>query len=327
MTAALLDALEGRSEMPRVVSEGSRRLIEYGPGNGHELYPEMVDVGLQLERMSTDGVELSLLSSNVPGVDWFEPREGVAVARAVNDELAGLVAEHSGRLAGLALLPMRDPEAAARELSRAVDAGLSGGTVFSNVAGSPLDEERFRVVFEHAAALGAPIMIHPTFPLSAKAMDAYALIPTVGFLTDTTVAVLRLILGGAFERDADLRLYLPHAGSLLPQLAGRIDNEAGRLPGGMGDLTVAPSEQLRLLYTDVVCDWPPALRSCLELLGPDRVMFGSDFPFWQARSSIETLAASGLDTAALAAISYRNALDLFRLPLAVDPDLDPDSAG
>ena len=110
-------------------------------------------------------------------------------------------------------------------------------------------------------------------------LDAYALIPTLGFLVDTTNAVLRLTLGGLFERHPGLKLVLAHAGSLIPQLVGRIDYEASRLPGGTGKLSVAPSEALALLHTDSVCVWPPALRSTLAFLGPERVMFGSDYPY------------------------------------------------
>jgi predicted TIM-barrel fold metal-dependent hydrolase len=194
-----------------------------------------------------------------------------------------------------------------------VGGGAVGAMIFSNVAGAPLDEPRFEVVFETAARLGVPIYIHPTYPLVAKTLDAYALIPTLGFLVDTTTAVLRLTLGGLFERHPDLKLVLGHAGSLLPQLVGRIDYEAARAPGGTGKLSGPPSEALALLHTDSVCVWPPALRSTLEFLGPERVMLGTDYPFWDPQRSLDALAAAGFADDVVQRITSGNARRLFGL--------------
>jgi aminocarboxymuconate-semialdehyde decarboxylase len=214
----------------------------------------------------------------------------------------------------MAVLPMQAPADAAAELERAVAAGLKGGVVYSNVAGSDLDAVAgVDAVVDAAAALGVPLMIHPTYPLSAAATDAYALIPTIGFLVDTSMAALRLIFGGLYERHPDFKLYLCHAGSLLPQLAGRIDYEGTRFPGGTGKLEALPSERIAQLYTDTVCVWPPALRSTIELVGGEHVMFGSDYPFWEARATVDALTRAELAPEASAAIEAGNAARLFGL--------------
>jgi aminocarboxymuconate-semialdehyde decarboxylase len=180
--------------------------------------------------------------------------------------------------------------------------------IYSNVAGQPLDPERIADVLDVAADRRLPLMIHPTYPLSAQAMDAYALISTVAFLVDTTVATLRLVLGGAYEGRTELPLVLCHAGSLLPQLAGRVDYEAERHGvTGLGRLEARPSERLRLLYTDTVCAWPPALRSAVDLFGPDRIMFGTDYPFWSPQRSREALAGAGLAAEEVTRIEHGNA--------------------
>jgi len=311
LASTLVAALERRTELPRISDGAAGRQIEYGKGNVHPVQDNMGDVELRLREMDEQGIDVAVLSINIPGVDWFPPEDGLVVARDVNDELADLVAAYPDRLAALATLPMQAPEAAAAELSRVMAAGFSGALIYSNVAGAPLDQPGFRVVFDAAAELGAPLYIHPTFPLSASTVDAYALIPTLGFMFDTTTAALRLVLDGLFERHPDFRLVLAHAASLLPQLAGRIDYEAERHTNGRGALSVEPSEHLRLIYTDSVCVWPPALRSTLELLGPGHVMFGSDYPFWEPERSFRTLAQTGLDGATLTAIRESNARRLF----------------
>jgi aminocarboxymuconate-semialdehyde decarboxylase len=172
-------------------------------------------------------------------------------------------------------------------------------------------------VFDTAAELDVPIFVHPTYPLSAATLDAHALIPTLGFLVDTTTAALRLVLDGLYERHPGFKLVLAHAGSLLPQLAGRVDYEAERAPNGTGALSVRPSEHLRLIYTDTVCVWQPALRSALDLVGDEHMMFGSDYPFWDPRRTLATLADAGLDAVTAARVSSRNARAVYGLDAAV----------
>ena len=309
LPATLVDALRRRTELPRI-SDGQ---IEYGEGNGHALLPNMGDLELRLHDMDEQGIDLAVLGANVPGVDWFPAGDAPAIARDVNDELNDLAAAHPDRLAALATLPMQAPDAAAAELERAVGGGAVGAMIYSNVAGTALDDPVFGVVFDAAAALGVPLYIHPTYPLVAKELDAYALISTLGFLVDTSTAALRLVLGGLYERHPDFALVLAHAGSLIPQLVGRIDYEAARMPNGMGSLSAPPSETLKLLYTDSVCVWSPALRSTLDLLGPERVMYGSDYPFWDPALGFRALDDAGLGDDVRGRVDGANAERIFGL--------------
>jgi predicted TIM-barrel fold metal-dependent hydrolase len=273
----------------------------------------MADLGLRLSEMDAQRIDLAVVSVNIPGCDWFPPADGEAVARAVNDELVDLVRAHPDRLAAFATLPMQSPEAAASELERAHGRRFAGAMVYSNAAGRPLDAPDLRVVFDAAAHLGFPIYIHPTFPLTAATVDAYALIPTLGFLFDSTTAALRLVLDGLYERHPDFKLVLAHVASLIPYIVGRIDYEAERHANGLGAISVRPSEHLRLLYTDAVCVWPPTLAMVTDFLGPERIMFGTDYPFWDPARTFETLDAAGLDADAAGAIRSRAAERLFAL--------------
>ena len=300
LPAALVSALEARRDLPMITREGDRRLIHYGAGNIHPMLPAMSDIERRLADMDEQGIDLAVLSVNVPGADWFPAADGPVVARDINDELADLVARHPGRLAAMACMPMQAPEAAAAELERTHALGFHGGMVFSNAAGEPLD---------------TPIYVHPTYPLTAATVDAYALIPTVGFLFDTTTAALRLVLGGLYERHPHFKLVLSHVASLVPFIVGRIDYEAERHRdvGGWGALSAPPSEHLRLLYTDVVSVWPPAVRITVEFLGAERVMYGSDYPFWDPVRSTEALAACEFDDVAMRAIEHETANAVFGL--------------
>ena len=297
LAEALVSAMEGRPDLPRISGAGDSRVIEYGQGNVHPLLPAMVDLERQERETGAAGVERAVLTVNLPGVDWFDEADGVAVARDVNDELAQLTRDNPNRLAALAVLPMQTPTEAAAELERADGLGLRGAMIYSNVAGEPLDPVALNDLFDVAVNRDLPLTIHPTYPLSAPSLDAYALIPTLGFLVDTTAAALHLILGGAYEGRGALKLVLCHAGSLLPQLVGRIDYEAERHGAkGLGLLagTALPSERIELLYTDAVCASGHALRNTLDLLGPDRVMFGSDYPFWEHGRTMDAIDDAGL---------------------------------
>jgi predicted TIM-barrel fold metal-dependent hydrolase len=303
----LVDILARREELPRLVERDGMRFVEYGPGAAYPLVPSMTDAARKLTEMDAGGVALSALSVNIPGLDWLAPSEAGPVARAVNDELAAMVAAHADRFSAFAALPLQVPDVAVAELERTTALGLHGTMIYSNVAGRHLDEPAFRSVFDAAAQLNSPVLLHPTYPLSGASIDAYALVPVLGFLFDTATATMRLIFDGLYERHPEFALILAHVGSVLPFIVGRLDYESGRIPGGRGALTVAPSEHLRRLNVDTVSAWPPALRLAIDFLGASHVLFASDHPFWDPARTHEALDELELTPQERAAINGGNA--------------------
>jgi len=199
------------------------------------------------------------------------------------------------------------------ELERAMANGLRGALIYSNVAGRSLDEPEFRPLFDATERLGAPIFLHPTYPLSAPGLDVHALIPVLGFLFDTTTATMRLILDGLFDRNPDLKLILGHVGSVIPYILGRIDYESSRIPGGLGALDGMPSEHIRRLHVDTVSAWPPAIELVIEYLGADRVLYATDHPFWDPARTRDALAEVELSSQDREAIETGNAERLLRI--------------
>lgn len=310
----MVSVLEARTEPPCIVlRDGGNRFVQYGASAGYPLLPEMVDVDRKLAAMDDGGVAYSVLSVNIPGLDWFDAAEAPAIARAVNDELADMVRARPDRFGAFAALPLQTPDAAAGELERAIGLGLHGTMIYSNVAGQPLDKPELRQVFATAAGLKAPILLHPTLPLSAPSVSVHALVPVLGFLFDTATATLRLIFDGLYERHPDLKLILGHLGSVLPYIVGRVDYESMRLPGGTGALTGPPSEQLRRLYIDTVSNWPPAYKLAIDFFGLDRLLFATDHPFWEMRLAHDALDQLGLTSQERGSIESGNALALLAL--------------
>ena len=304
---AMVEALGRRDEAPRLVDGAKGRLVTVGEGSAYPLLPEMVELDRKIEKMDEAGLGMSVLSVNIPGLDWFNERDIEAVTRDTNDQMAAAVAAYPDRFAAFAALPMQRPELAVTELERAMGLGLCGAMLYSNVAGRQLDEPEFRQVFEAADRLGAPLLMHPTYPLSAPTLTAHALVPVLGFLFDTSNATLRLILDGIFDRHPDLKLILGHAGSILPYILGRVDLESGRIPGGLGALDSPPSEHFKRLYVDTVSGWPPALSLVIDYLGVDRVMYATDHPFWDPDWTRDALAQLDLSEDDREAIERGNA--------------------
>jgi aminocarboxymuconate-semialdehyde decarboxylase len=310
---ALLSALGSRQAAPRIADRGGKPFVEYGPGSAVPLSPVFSEVDLILDRMEEAQVDHSVLSVTIPGVDWLDAQEAEEVADESNRETAAIVARYPKRFSGLATVPLQAPDRAVRVLKRAIDMGLRGAMIYSNVAGGHLDDPGLRRFFDVAAELDVPVMLHPTYPLCASTMTSYGLIEMAAFLFDTTTAALRLVFDGLYDRHPNFKFIVPHAGSLIPYFVGRIDHFGSARPGSTGHIHGAAGDHIRKFYVDTVCDWAPAVRFCVDFFGVDRVMFGSDHPFWPMLPARRTLAEVGLTEQERLKIEHENAVRLFRL--------------
>ncbi|CAB4903684.1 unannotated protein [freshwater metagenome] len=307
---AIIQALRLRSEAPRLLDGQS--LVDCGSGLIYPLLPGLIDIDGQLARMKIQGITTRLLSVPPPGVAGLSRADAITVARDANDELAALSQSTGGKLRGLAVLPLQHPDAAADELVRAAGIGLAGAQLLSNAEGRPLDGPEYHVLFAAAAENDVTLVIHPTLPIDRTAVDAAGLMTTLGFLFDTTACVARLVISGIYDRHPDLKLLLPHVGSTIPLLLGRFDYEF-ELMGIQLPFPGRPSEHLRRLYVDCVCVSPAALRLAVETFGADRIMFGSDEPFWTAERAVQTLDATQLNADDVEMIRNGTAQVLFGL--------------
>jgi predicted TIM-barrel fold metal-dependent hydrolase len=305
-----VEALEGREEAPRLERRGGDLFLDLAGGGSFPLHPGMTELSDHEEGMASAGIDQEILSITPPGVDNMDASEAVAVARASNDALADLSTGHNDRFRGLAMLPAVDPERAAEELQRAVGLGLRGGVLMTNVQGARLDEDQFRPIFEAAAELDVPIVLHPTPPAQPEPFLGYALMTIVGFIAETTVCTLRLVLSGLFERHNDFKLLVPHVGAAIPYLFGRIGYEVSRYHVDTA-LSAPVEEYLRRLYLDSVSVFPSAMKLAVDMVGPDRFLFATDEPFWERERAVKALDETGWDGDMLDKVSSGNAEQLF----------------
>ncbi len=270
------------------------RDLAFRPASQGETSRRLLDLGAdRLTAMDDTGMDVQVLSLTTPGLQNLPAAEAVALQRASNDALADAVRARPDRFQGLATLATADPAAAAAELDRAVTRlGLNGAMVFGRTGERNLDDPTSWPIFEAAEALRAPLHLHPQSPPPAvrsayysgfgDSVDAAFATFGVGWHYDAGVQFLRLVLGGVLDRFPGLQVIVGHWGELVLFFLDRIKQlvAAAQLPRSLDEyvrdhLVVAPSGILSQRY----------LRWAVEVLGADRIVFSTDYPFEGASRS------------------------------------------
>ena len=193
---------------------------------------QFTSVEKRLADMDVMGIDIQALTP-APNQTYYDtpPDLGIATARAINDNIADIVARHPDRFVGLGTVPFQAPELAVAELERLHRSlGLRGIEIATNVAGEDLSADRFRPIFAKAEELGLTIFMHPTGFTEARRFGDHYFTNVIGNPLDTTVAVHHLIFGGVLEQCPKLKLVLAHGGGYLPAYSGRIDHAASARP-------------------------------------------------------------------------------------------------
>ena len=306
-------------------------------GPGRDLKDQARQVGSRAERLMRDlcdigegrivqmdaaGIDMQVVSLTAPGVEQLEAAEAVALARDTNDALAEAVAKRPTRLSGFAALPIAAPDQAAKELERRFSGqAFAGALINGHQRGRYLDDKFFWPVLEAAESLGAPIYLHPTRPpkpVIEASFGGFAPLvtemlagPGFGWHIETAVHVLRMVMGGVFDRFPKLQIVIGHMGEGLPFFMQRVD----RMPVELTQLKRPVSAYLldNLHYTFAGFNFPPTFLDLLLEVGVSRIMFSADYPYGsmaKARAFLEQIPVS---TADRARIAHGNAEKLFRL--------------
>lgn len=296
--------------------------LKFG-GPAATLLEQLCDLGdKRIAEMDAANIEMQILSLTSPGAEQLEAADAVSLARETNDYLADAVRSHPTRFGGFATLPTAGPNAAAAELERTIrDYGFKGALINGHIQGRYLDDQFFWPIFERAEALHVPIYLHPTQPPKPVIEAWYGgFAPIVtemlagagwGWHIETAVHMIRIILGGTFDRYPRLQLVVGHMGETLPFMLQRLDV----MPMAMTKLNRPISSYLRenLHYTFSGFNFTPTFLDLLLQVGVDRIMFSADYPYAamaQARAFLDQLPVS---TADRERIAHGNAERLFGL--------------
>ena len=282
-----------------------------------------LDMGAaRLADMEAAGIDMQVLSyGGAPQL--LPPAQAIDLNRAANDRLAEAVHAHPSRFAGLATLPWQAPEAAARELERAVtQLGLKGALINGRPGETFLDDARYAPILATLDALNAPLYVHPGLPLPAvqapyyggfdRELTARLSMFGWGWHNEAGVQVIRMLLAGVFDRYANLQVISGHWGEMAPFFLQRLEDSIPQEASGLArpivqtyreHVYVSPSGMLTA----------PHFQFILDVMGADRILYSIDYPYQSldgARAFIEGLPISDDDKRKIA---YRNAERLFGL--------------
>jgi predicted TIM-barrel fold metal-dependent hydrolase len=282
---------------------------------GHDILKQIGDLGDErLRHMDAAGIDVQVLSFGQPGPQGFAADVAIPMARDANDRLAAAVAKHPTRFAGFGALPTADPQAAARELERAVkELGFKGAMIHGHTQGVFLDDKKFWPVFETAEKLGVPIYLHPAMPHPDAVKAYFAGYEELqgsawGFAIDTSCHFLRIVFAGVFDAYPKLKIILGHLGEGLPFAMHRL-NEHATLSAKRRGLQKAPIDYLRdnLIVTTSGNWYEPAFVCTLLALGADNILFAVDWPYEANSVGMEFLRKLSISDADRDKIAYRNA--------------------
>ncbi|MBO4253327.1 amidohydrolase family protein [Streptomyces griseorubiginosus] len=321
-TQALTDANAGHPLLKRLLlRQRDGRLRQ--PALRGNILQQLLDLGDQrLAAMDAAGIDIQVVSHTTPGPETLEVSLARRLAVEANDIAAAAIDARPDRFAGFATLPVPDPDASAKELERAVNSlGFVGAMINGHVDGRYLDDQFFWPVFEAAEALDVPLYLHPTLPpqpvidacYSGFSEDIETALSAAawGWHVDTGLHVLRLILGGVFDRFPRLQLIIGHMGELLPPMIWR----AGFMLNGLSGL----DRQLQEYFFENISITTSGLfdhasfAAAVHAVGIDRILFSVDYPYSsndQAREFLDRLPVSVPDREKLA---HANAERLLRL--------------
>lgn len=288
------------------------------PGGAQpELLQRLLDIeSVRLRDMDANGVDMQLLGLTAPGVQMFEPALAAQLARAANDQLAGVVSRHPSRFAALGTFAPQDPATAVKEMERVIrDLKLNGFIVNSHTNNEYLDQQKYWPILEAAEALGAPLYIHPRAPSDGMAAPFrdYRLDAAVwGYGVEVGTHAVRLMMSGALDRFPKLRIVIGHMGEAVPFWLWRLDY-MGNPARGRSPQKLLPSEYFRrnfAITTSGVED-PLALRYCIDRLGVDSVMWAIDYPYQPSAPAVAFINAAPLTTEERRKVCHANAERIF----------------
>ena len=277
--------------------------------------PPLLDLDRRWQVMDSMRVDRQILSGWADLFGYGMPAaEGARWCRLFNEALCEAARQNETRLSALATAPLQDAQLAAQELEHGVkQCGAVGGVIAANVDDVSLGETDLDAFWATAVDLDVPIFIHPAQPQMPARTGKYGMLQVVQFTYDTTASVGSLIFSGVMDRFPALKLILSHGGGYYPYQAFRFDRVHRNMPAEEAPAQ-APSAYRRRFYYDTVLYDAQPLGYLKNLVGSDRMMLGTDYPFPVVENDpVGLLENAGLTPEELAQMSGGLAQKLFKL--------------
>ncbi|MFE5856479.1 MULTISPECIES: amidohydrolase family protein [unclassified Streptomyces] len=315
---------ESESRLLQGAGEPWLRVHQDGSGTGmmmsgtEEYRPvtaSLWDPERRLIEMDALGIDVQAISSTPLMFGYAAPPDRAAEwCELVNDRILEYCAQDPQRLIPLCQVPLQDTQLACEMASKAAAAGHRGVHIGNHIGERTLADADVLGFLTHCAREGIPVLIHPWDMLGDGRMDRNMLRWLVGMPAETQLSILGLALSGAFEKlPESLKLCFCHGGGSFAFLLGRADNAWHNRDIVRADSPKPPSAYARRFYVDTAVFDPRALRLLVDVMGPDRVMLGTDFPFPLGEQQPGTVVRDcpGLTEAEQAMILGSNAVEFF----------------
>ena len=271
----------------------------------------------RIAAMDEGGVDLQILSLAATGQEQLSAADATSLVHDANDAAFEASRRHPGRFSLFASLALKDPETAAAELERGVtELGCVGGFLNGTEGGDFLDNPRFEPVFEAAQRLGVPLYLHPS-PPPPVVRDAYFsglpeksayFLSTAGYgwHAELGMHTLRLILGGVFDRFPALKMIIGHMGEELPFSVMRAQDGLSQAVTGL-ERPVSEYFFDHFVITTSGYFTQPPLRTAVDVMGVDRVLYSVDYPYRANTAGTALLQGASMAVSDLQKVAAGNA--------------------
>jgi 6-methylsalicylate decarboxylase len=282
-----------------------------------------------IDAMDQVGIATAILSR--PGIPVSEADRARKLARETNEQGARLVRDYPGRFGLFATLPLFDVEGSLNEIAHSFDTlKADGACLVTSYDNRWVGDPSFAPVFDELNRRRAVVFVHPTTPPCCTDLSLRTEVAELGVRNtalenqfDTARGIVSVVLNGTLYRCPNIKFIFCHGGGALPTLHERLDHLIGddqstRTDGGSDGgykSKFVPNgfdNELKKLYLDVVRVANPANFAMLQqLMPPDRLLFGTDYPPVQMSETASGLSRLRLDANVRRGIERDNALALF----------------
>jgi aminocarboxymuconate-semialdehyde decarboxylase len=258
-----------------------KAMVMMGQNEFRPVYAACWNAAKRLEEMDRDGIDLQVMCATPVLFAYARPvAQALYCAQLFNDAGLELAATGRGRLKTLCQVPLQDTDAACKELTRAMKSGHLGVQIGNHVGERDLDDAGIVTFLQHCAAEGAAVLVHPWDMMGGARTARWMMGWTVSMPAETQLSIVCLILGGGFDRlPQNLRICFAHGGGSFAFLLGRLENAWNNRDAARGVSKYPPSHYVNRFYVDSAVFDARALRLLVEVMGEERVMLGSDYPF------------------------------------------------
>lgn len=235
----------------------------------------------RLGDMDADGVDKQVVSPTPLFFTYAEDgKTSATIARIFNDLALETAAAGGDRLIPFCQVPLQDTDEALAELERCMDAGHRGVEIGNHVGDRDLDDAGVVDFLTACAEKDVPVFVHPWDMPTSPRLERWMSRWLVGMPAETHLSIISLILGGAFDRlPTNLKLCFAHSGGSFCYWLGRFENAWHRRSDIIATSEQPPSAYVDRFSVDCVVFHEPALRLLVDVMGADRVMLGSDYPY------------------------------------------------